>query len=170
MGNSAPVSKGSAGKKPPLSGGFVAVIVFKFLKCAGFLLLGATVLHIAHVSRRDPTMELAEMLGVNAHRFGVEKLQEIYEEFTPGQVQALGLAALSVGLVFGAEGAFLTARLWWATYFTIALTALGIPVEILEIAKRPHQTRGYALFAVNLAIFAYVWTKRNEFRRSRPTP
>ena len=157
-----PLSKGG---RPPLSAGFVAVIVFKFLKCAGFLLLGATVLHVAHLSRRDPTIELAELLGVNAHRFGVERLQEIYEEFTPGQVQALGLAALSVGLVFGAEGAFLTARLWWATYFTIFLTALGIPVEILEIAKRPHHARGYALFAVNLAILAYVWKKRNEFRR-----
>jgi uncharacterized membrane protein (DUF2068 family) len=163
------VSKASAGKKPRLSGVFVAVIVFKFLKCAGFLLLGAAVLHIAHVSRRAPTMELAEMLGVNAHRFGVEKLQEIFEQFTPGQVLALGLAAISVGLVFGAEGAFLTARFWWATYFTVTLTALGIPVEILEITKRPHHLRGYVLFAINLAILAYVWTKRNEFRKVKPT-
>jgi uncharacterized membrane protein (DUF2068 family) len=162
------VNERPVAKKPPLSAGFLAVIVFKFLKCAGFILLGAAVLHIAHVSRRDPTMELAEMLGVNAHRFGVEKLQEIYEQFTPGQVQALGLAALSVGLVFGAEGAFLTARFWWATYLTITLTALGIPVEILEIAKRPQHPRGYALFAVNLTILAYVWTKRNEFRRKKP--
>jgi uncharacterized membrane protein (DUF2068 family) len=157
-----------ARRRPKLSAGFVAVIVFKFLKAAGFLLLGATVLHIAHLSRRDPTMEVAEMLGVNAHRFGVEKIQEVFERFTPGQVEALGLASIFVGLVFGAEGSFLAARIWWATYFTITLTALGIPVEIREIARRPFDPRGYVLFVVNLAILAYVWTRRNEFRRETP--
>jgi uncharacterized membrane protein (DUF2068 family) len=160
----------SPGRKPPLSPGFVGVIVFKYLKAIGFLLLGATVLHIAHLSRKDPTMELAEMLGVNAHRFGVEKIQAFFERFTPGQVQALGLASIVVGVVFGAEGSFLAARIWWATYFTIFLTALGIPVELHEIAERPHDGRGYLLLAINLAILVFVWTRRNEFRRSPPTP
>jgi uncharacterized membrane protein (DUF2068 family) len=154
-----------AKRRPKLSAGFIGVIVFKYLKAIGFLLLGATVLHIAHLSRKDPTMELAEMLGVNAHRFGVERIQEFFERFTPGQVQALGLSSIFVGLVFGAEGSFLAARIWWATYFTIFLTALGIPVELHEIAQRPHEPRGYMLFAVNLAILVFVWKRRNEFRR-----
>ncbi len=155
---------------PKLTAGFIGVIVFKYLKAIGFLLLGATVLHIAHLSRKDPTMELAEMLGVNAHRFGVEKLQEFFERFTPGQVQSLGLATILIGIVFGAEGSFLAARIWWATYFTIFLTALGIPVELREIAERPHDPRGYLLFAVNLAILVFVWTRRNEFRRGTAGP
>jgi uncharacterized membrane protein (DUF2068 family) len=153
--------------RPPLSAGFLAVIVFKYLKAIGFLLLGATVLHVAHLSRRDPTLQLAELLGVNAHRFGIERIQEVFEEFTPGQVQALGYASAFVGLVFVAEGTFLAARIWWATYFTIFLTALGIPVEIREIAKSPHEARGYVLFAINLAILAFVWARRNEFRMER---
>jgi uncharacterized membrane protein (DUF2068 family) len=158
-------SQRSAERRPRLSAGFLAVIVFKYLKAVGFLLLGATVLHIAHLSRQDPTMEIADMLGVNAHRFGVERIQEFFERFTPGQVQALGLASVFVGAVFGAEGSFLAARIWWATYFTICLTALGIPVELLEIAKRPNEARGYLLLVVNAAILVYVWKRRNEFRR-----
>jgi len=158
-------SQRSARRRPKLSAGFIGVIVFKYLKAVGFLLLGATVLHIAHLSRRDPTMEIAEMLGVNAHRFGVEKIQDVFERFTPGQVQALGLALMFVGVVFGAEGSFLAARIWWATYFTIFLTTLGIPVELLEIAKKPREARGYVLLIVNVAILAFVWNRRNEFRR-----
>jgi len=55
-------------------------------------------------------------------------------------------------------------RVWWATYFTIVLTALGIPPELIEIARRPSSTRRYVLLAINLAILGYLWTRRNEFR------
>ena len=44
------------------------------------------------------------------------------------------------------------------------LTALGIPPEILEIAKRPGSARRYLLLAINVAILIYLWTRRNEFR------
>ncbi len=157
-------------RRPPLSAGFLAVIIFKYLKAAGFLLLGAAALHLANLSRRDPTMEIAAMFGVNAHRYGVEQLQGFYERFTPGEVLALGLAAMSIGLVFAAEGTFLAFRIWWATYFTIFLTVLGIPIELREIAKRPHEPRGYVLFAANVAILAYVWKRRLEFRRDLGAP
>jgi uncharacterized membrane protein (DUF2068 family) len=66
--------------------------------------------------------------------------------------------------VFAAEGSLLAARVWWATYFTIVLTALGIPPEVIEIAKRPDSARRYLLLAVNIAILIYLWRRRNEFR------
>ena len=68
--------------------------------------------------------------------------------------------------MFAAEGTLLAMRIPWAPYFTIVLTALGIPPELIEIARRPEQRRRYLLLAVNLAILAYLWRRRNEFRSS----
>ena len=53
-------------------------------------------------------------------------------------------------------------------YFTILLTALGLPPEILEIAKRPGSARRYLLLAVNVAILVYLWRRRNDFRSELP--
>ena len=47
---------------------------------------------------------------------------------------------------------------------TIVLTALGIPPELIEIARRPASGRRYALLAINVAILVYLWRRRNEFR------
>jgi hypothetical protein len=46
-----------------------------------------------------------------------------------------------------------------------ALTALGIPPELIEIAKRPGSVRRYLLLAINLAILAYLWRRRNDFKK-----
>jgi uncharacterized membrane protein (DUF2068 family) len=57
---------------------------------------------------------------------------------------------------------------WWATYFTIALTAIGVAIEVVEIGKRPGSLRLYVLLAVNLAILIYIWRRRNEFQGEPP--
>jgi uncharacterized membrane protein (DUF2068 family) len=82
-------------------------------------------------------------------------------------VLTIGAASILVGLVFAAEGTLLALRIWWATYFTIVLTALGIPLEIMEIARRPDSVRRYLLLAVNVAILVYLWRRRNEFKNAR---
>ncbi|HEY3204360.1 MAG TPA: DUF2127 domain-containing protein [Thermoanaerobaculia bacterium] len=151
-------------QRRPLSAGFIAVIVFKYLKAAAFLLLGIVALRIARLPSHSEPMEIAKFLRVEAEREGVRRLSELLSQVTPGQVQAFGAASVFVGLVFAAEGSFLAARIWWATYFTIFLTALGIPLEIGEMLKRPGNLRVYALFAINVAILVYVWRRRNEFR------
>src|SRR5262249_15569297 len=72
--------------------------------------------------------------------------------------------SIVVGLVFTAEASLLVARIWWATYFTIFLTLLGIPLELIEIWRRPRQFRGWVFLVVNLAILIFLWKRRNEFR------
>ena len=151
--------------RPPLSAGFVAVIVFKYLKGAAFVLVGIVALRIARLPSHSEPMHLARLLQVRTERESVRRLSEILSKVTPGQFEALGAASVLIGIVFLAEGTFLAMRIWWATYFTIVLTALGLPIEIGEIVARPGRWRGYVLLAVNAAILFYVWTKRNEFRR-----
>ena len=98
----------------------------------------------------------------------VRHLSVVLSALTIREVEAIGVASILIGLVFAAEGTLLAMRLWWATYFTIALTALGIPPEILEILKRPGSGRRYLLLAINAAILAYLWKRRNEFRTAAP--
>jgi len=160
-------SSGSEGR-PKLSLGFLGIIVFKFAKAAAFLLLGAVALRIAHLPNHSEPLEIARFLGVDEKRIVVQQLSLLLAPLTNRQVQAIGAASMLIGLVFAAEGLLLAARIWWAPYFTIVLTALGIPPEVLEIAKRPHSGRRYLLLAINLVILVFLWMRRNEFRTSTP--
>ncbi len=116
-----------ASPRPRLTPGFLGIIVFKYVKCAAFLLVGGVVLRIAHVSARSGPMMIARAVGVEETRVTIRDLASLLSAFTPGQVQALGLAAILIGLVFGVEGTCLALRIWWAPYFTILLTAAAHP-------------------------------------------
>lgn len=151
---------------PSLSPGFIGIIVFKFAKAAAFLLLGAVALRIAHLPNHSEPMEVARFLGVTERKVIVQYLSIVLAALTSRQVQAIGAASILVGAVFAAEGALLAMRVAWAPYFTIVLTALGIPPELIEIARRPESVRRYVLLAVNVAILMYLWKRRNEFRSS----
>ena len=144
------------------------MIVFKYLKAVAFLLVGAAVLRFDHVSRRDPTMEFARFLNANPERESVRRLSIFFHDITSGQREALGAAALAIGAIFAAEASFLVARIWWATYFTIFLTLLGIPLELTEILHNPHHMRAWYFLIINVAILVFLWLRRNEFRDSFP--
>lgn len=150
--------------RPRLTPAFIGIIVFKYLKAAAFLLLGAEALRLAHLPTHSEPLEVARFLGVYERTRVVQDVSAVVAALTSRQVQALAAAAILIGLVFAAEGTLLAARIWWATYLTIVLTALGIPPELVEIAKHPGSARRYVLLAVNLAILIYLWTRRNEFR------
>ena len=159
--------------KHRLSGGFIAVIVFKYVKAAAFLLVGVVVLRFVQVARHDPAMELARFLNANAERESIRQLSTFFHDITPGQREAIGAASLAIGAIFAAEGSFLLARIWWATYFTIFLTLLGIPLELAEIWRKPHLLRGWIFLVINVAILVFLWRRRNEFRDrfgATPTP
>ena len=150
--------------KHRLTGGFVAVIVFKYLKAASFLLLGIVVLRFVVVARHDPAMEFARFLNANPDRESIRRLSTFFHDITTGQREAIGAAALAVGAVFAAEASVLVARLWGATDFTIFLTILGIPLELVEIWRRPTFLRGWIFLVINVAILVFLWRRRNEFR------
>jgi uncharacterized membrane protein (DUF2068 family) len=159
----------SAGReRPRLSPGFIGIIIFKYVKAAAFLLLGAAALRIARLPHHSEPMEIARFLGVSEGKMVIQHLSAVLAALTSRQVGAIGAALILIGLVFAAEGTLLAMRMWWATYFTLILTALGIPPELLEIARRPDSGRRYLLLAVNVAILVYLWKRRNEFRTSAP--
>jgi uncharacterized membrane protein (DUF2068 family) len=167
MSSTAPVPEPAA-PLPRLSAGFLWIILFKLAKSAAFLLLGAVALRIARLPHHSEPLEVARLLGVNSRSVLVQHFSLVLSALTSRQVEAIGAACFLIGLVFAAEGTLLAARVPWAPYFTIVLTALGIPPELMEIARRPDSLRRYALLAINVAILVYLWKRRNEFRIRRP--
>jgi hypothetical protein len=143
-----------------LSGGFLAIIAFKYFKAVIFLLVGIAALSL---SRADP-FPTAEEVARFFRSSPENELVKAVSHLTPGWAIGIGVASLFVSAVFGTEATLLTARIWWSTYFTIALTAFGIPLEIFEIFRRPSGVRRYLILAVNIVILLYVWRRRNEFR------
>lgn len=147
-----------------LSAGYLAIIVFKYIKLAAFLLLGLGALRIAGLPEGSGAHEVARALGAHETEALVRHVAAAVSVLTPRQIEAIGAAGILMGLVFGAEGTLLAFRVAWAPYLTIVLTALAIPFEIVEIANRPDSVRRYALLAVNAAILVYLWKRRNDFR------
>ena len=151
-----------------LSGVMVAIIVFKYLKAAAFTALGVAALHMARIPRDSLQSHLIHLLGANGRTIMLRHVAQIIERLTQGQVEAIGLGAILIALVFAAEGTALLMRKPWAPLFTITLTALGIPAELVEIVRQPDSPRRYLLLAINAAILYYLWTRRNEFRDRQP--
>ena len=147
-----------------LSGGFAAVITFKVLKGLAFVVFGIAALRLSRAPAMPSAIEIAKFLSVSKENELVHRVADIISTVTPRQATAAGLASLVVALVFFLEGVLLSARIWWSTYFTIAITAMGIPLELYEIVHRPESVRRWILLGVNAAILLFLWTRRNEFR------
>lgn len=147
-----------------LTAAFAAIIAFKYLKAAAFLIVGVVVLRFVHVTRHGAPLELARFLNVPSDWESIRRLSRFFDVITSGQREAIGSAALAIGAVFTGEATLLLARVWWAPYFTIFVTLLGIPLEVVEILKRPRLFRGWLYLAINVAILVFLWRRRNEFR------
>jgi hypothetical protein len=147
-----------------LTGLFIVIILFKFLKAAALVFVGVVVLRFVNVTRHGAPMEFARFLNAGSDRESIRWLSTFFDHITTGQREAIGAAAIAVGAVFAGEGFLLLARIWWATYFTISMTLFGIPIEVLEIWRRPQRFRGWLYLVINIAILAYLWRRRNEFR------
>ena len=143
-----------------MSGGFLAIIAFKYFKAVVFLLVGIAALSLSRANPLPTAEQVARFLRSSPEN----ELVRAVSRLTPGWAIGIGVVSLFVAAVFGTEATLLTARVWWSTYFTITLTALGIPLEIFEILRRPSGVRRYLLLAVNAVILLYLWKRRNEFR------
>jgi uncharacterized membrane protein (DUF2068 family) len=154
----------AASQKQPMSGGFVAIILFKYFKAIVFGLFGIAALRLAHLAGLPSVDELARFFRVAPEREIIQEIASVISQLTPNQAIGIGVTSIFVALVFAAEGTLLAFRIWWSTYFTVVITACGIPLEIYEIIQRPVSVRRYLLLVVNAAILVYLWKRRNEFR------
>ena len=147
-----------------LAAALSAIIAFKGLKAAAFFIVGVAVLRFVHVTKHGAPLEFARYLNVPSDWESIRRLSGFFDQITSGQREAIGAAALAIGAIFAGEGSLLLARVWWATYFTIFMTLCAVPLEVMEIWKRPRLFRGWVSLLINLAILVFLWRRRNEFR------
>jgi uncharacterized membrane protein (DUF2068 family) len=155
--NSAPVAK-------RLTAGYLWIIAFKFAKFVAFLGLGAAALRVARLPPGSLAQSVIHLFGAYERAPLVQHMAAALSVLSQGQIKALGAAAILLALVFATEGTLLAMRVGWAPYVTVILTALGLPFEILEIARRPSSLHRYVLLAANAAILVYLWKRKDEFR------
>ena len=163
MRNSAPVTK------PPLTAGYLWIIAFKYGKLVSFLVLGFAALRASRLPQGSLAQEAVRLFGAYENSPLVQQLASVLSVLTPIQIKELGAASILLGLVFGTEGTLLALRIWWAPYLTVVLTALALPLELVEIAHHPTSLRRYLLIAANVGVLVYLWKRKDDFRRA-PAP
>jgi uncharacterized membrane protein (DUF2068 family) len=149
---------------------YLAIIVFKYAKLAAFLVLGAAALRVARLPPDSLAEEAAGLLGAHRGNPLVQSLASALSVLTQGEIRALGGASILLGLVFGTEGTLLALRVWWAPYLTVILTALALPVELLEIVRHPASVKNYLLLAANVLVLVYLWRRKDDFRPADQKP
>ncbi len=139
------------------------------LKLLSALLLAAAGFGIFRLMDRN----LGEVLQHFASRLHLDPENRLVHEviYRASGIDHTHLRALGAGTFFysaleGLEGVGLLLRRRWAEYLTIVATALLLPLELYEIARKANVVRVGVLLA-NLAILAYLIAKLVQARRTR---
>jgi uncharacterized membrane protein (DUF2068 family) len=134
-------------------------------KAIFFTAVGAGALHLVHKNVSDVLMHIVDTLRIDQEHRLVVFLLSKSSVISSHQLRQAGTLSFLYAAVCVIEGTGLVLRKSWAEYFTVFLTAMGLPWECYELA---HKFSSYkvALLLINLVVLAYlVWVlkqKRSE--------
>ena len=139
----AAVPEGPAGHAQAGNRAIVAIALFKLAKAALFFAVAFGVLRMVN---RDTQVEVRKVL----HVFRLQDDGKIARAILlkanvidDPHKRIIGGVLAFYGLLFSIEGFGLLARKRWAEYFTVIMTATGIPYELYEIFHRTnHAAKG----------------------------
>ncbi|MFN2463746.1 MAG: DUF2127 domain-containing protein [Candidatus Dormibacteria bacterium] len=80
---------------------------------------------------------------------------------------ALSLGSVVYGVIEGAESVGLLLRRRWAEYLVVLATAFFIPVEVVELARRPGPFK-LLTFVINIVVVVYLVRKKRLFSFDEP--
>jgi len=153
-------------RKPRLeSRWMLAIAIFKIVKGLGLLAVGFGALHFLH---RDLAAEIAhwvDLVRIDPHNHYLHWILEKLANVDEKKLRELSVGTFFYSALFLCEGTGLLLRKRWAAYMTIISTASLMPIEVLEICRRPTAARMFLLL-VNVAVVAYLV---REMRRT-PAP
>ena len=123
----------------------MAIALFKLVKAA---MVFAAAFGLFRMVNKDTAVEVRKII----HVFRIQDDSKIAKAILlkanvidNPKKRIYGGLLVFYGLLFSVEGIGLLARKRWAEYFTIVLTATGIPIELYEIFHRTkHATHGVA--------------------------
>ena len=147
-------AKGSRSKTTHTRG-LLLVGLFKLSKAVFFAAVGAGALHLIDKNVSVVVARALDALRIDPERRMVGVLIEKAGLISNHELRRAGLLSILYAGVCVVEGTGLVLEKRWAEYFTVTLTALGLPWEIYELAGR-YSAYKMALLAVNLAVLLYL--------------
>ncbi len=156
--------KKRAGKVSPKHSspaGLILIAIFKLLK--GLLLLAVAVgaLRMLHRDVAASVAHWVDVLRVDPDNRYIHRILVKVLAVSPRQLKELSAGTFFYAALLLTEGIGLLLRKRWAEYFTVITTALLIPIEIYEIARRVTAVK-LGVLAINIAI---VWYLARRLRR-----
>jgi uncharacterized membrane protein (DUF2068 family) len=146
--------------------GLLLIGLFKLVEAVFFLLVGLGAVHFLHRDLRDAVLRLAMKLRRDPEGRLVGFVLNHLDTITAHRLREIGVATFAYAGLRVAVGVGLMLEKVWAEYFTVVLTAMGLPWEIYELVKRFTLLK-VALLVGNLAILGYlIW----ELQRKKKVP
>jgi uncharacterized membrane protein (DUF2068 family) len=144
--------------------GLLLVGLFKLSKAIFFTAVGAGALDLVNKDIGSVVMHIIDALRIDPERRFVAILMEHAGLIDPHQLRRAGILSFLYAVVCVVEGTGLMLEKRWAEYFTVILTATGLPWESYELMER-YSPYKVGLLVINLAVLLYLlWIlkKRRE--------
>lgn len=144
------------------SRGLLLVGIFKLSKAVFFTAVGAGALHLVHKDVGDVLMHTVDALRLDAQNLVVRGLMDKAQLVDSHKLREAGTLSFLYAAVCVVEGTGLVMEKGWAEYFTVILTAMGLPWESYELLERfsPYKV---VLLAVNLVVLLYLlWVLKKK--------
>jgi uncharacterized membrane protein (DUF2068 family) len=149
--------------------GLLLVGLFKLSKAIFFTAVGAGALHLVHKNVGDVLMHIVDTLRLDQESRFVGFLLGKASLISSHQLREAGTFSFLYAAVCIVEGTGLVLRKRWAEYFTVFLTAMGLPWECYELAHKfsPYKV---GLLAINLIVLGYLVWVLEQKRQAEPLP
>jgi uncharacterized membrane protein (DUF2068 family) len=131
------------------------IAVFKLLKAALLIVVGAGILKLMHNDMARVLDHWILMLGLDpGNRFVDQALRKAIST-PPHKLRDLSLGSFVYAGLFLTEGIGLWLLKRWAEWFTVVITASLLPIEVYEIHRHPTAVKILVLI-INIAVVAYL--------------
>lgn len=138
----------------------------KLFKAVCLLLLGTGALRLVHRDVGEQLTEWISQLRLDPDGHYLRALIERAGLLTDRQLKEISIGAFCYAALLTLEGVGLVLRKTWAEYFTTFMTASLLPLEILELYRRPTAVR-IGVLVINVAIVVYLIYRIRRERRAR---
>jgi uncharacterized membrane protein (DUF2068 family) len=144
--------------------GLLLVGLFKLSKAIFFTAVGAGALDLMNKNINEVVRHIIDALRIDPESRFVGIVMEHVGLIQPHQLKRAGILSFLYAMVCVVEGTGLMLEKRWAEFFTVTLTALGLPWESYELMQRFSWYK-VGLMVINVVVLLYLlWIlkKRRE--------
>jgi len=135
--------------------GLLLVGIFKLSKAIFFTAVGAGALQLVNRNVDDVLMRIIDALRIDPERHFVGILLDQAGLLSDHQLRRAGMLSFLYAVVCVVEGTGLVLEKNWAEYFTVILTAMGLPWESYALIEK-FSLYKVVLILINLAVLLYL--------------